>query len=134
MSMYEPDRIAALAVELFERAGADEDLGERLAFAGTIVRVTFTDETSDHSASCTIYLDREPVGAELGSVCPAEVEITGSVQQWKRIIRGDDWIQMAILHGGLTYTGPVRKFLRVTPMLSRCSYTAFREDVASAVA
>lgn len=115
-------RIAELTVEFFRRAGRDAMISERMSFADTVVHVHFAGASDAESASCTLYLDRHPIGAELGCPGPAEVELTGPVEKWWHLISGEGRIPLAILAGELTYRGPVRKFLRVTPMLSNFDY------------
>jgi len=67
--------LAATMVEFYERAGDDAELSERMSAAQTSVHIHFTD---DEAAGCTIWLDRNPIGAQLGHVGNAEIELFAS--------------------------------------------------------
>jgi len=123
------DEMAALTAELFVRAGEVTELSERMAFAGTTVHLHFSDE--DGEAACTVWLDREPIGAEVGVIGDAEIELFGDAQTFMDMILGKVQLAMAIARGDVTYSGPVRKFLRVVPILRTFDFAMFRGTPAT---
>jgi len=123
------DEMAALTAELFVRAGEETELSERMAFAGTTVQIHFRGE--DGEAACTLWLDRDPIGAEVGLVGDAEVELFGDAQTFMDMILGKVQLAMAIARKDVTYTGPVRKFLRVVPILRTFDFEMFRGSTAT---
>ena len=71
MVIKETTKLAELTVDLFNRASDDAELGERMSFANTTVHIYFTDPEGDEC--CTVWLDREPIGAEMGAVGEAAI-------------------------------------------------------------
>jgi hypothetical protein len=100
-----------------EAAARDERLSRVLARAGTTVRVELAD---DPELSVTLLLDRDPVEL-VDSDEPAEVEIAIVSVDLARLYSPDFHLAMAIARGRVGYTGPVRKFLRVTPVVRHAS-------------
>ena len=121
-------RLPELTVEFFNRCADDPELSERMSFADTTVQIHFVDP--DHEASCTVYLDRTPISAELGTVGTAEIELFAPSGVFLDLFLAKEKLPMAIVAGDVTYKGPVRKFLRVTPMLTSFSFDMFTEAVA----
>lgn len=120
-----------LMVEFFNRAAEDAELSERMSFANTVVHMHFTDLVGENA--CTVSLDRDPISAELGAVGSGEVELFGTAQVYQDLFLGSDQLPIAILNGKISYTGPVRKFLRVVPILQSFDFDMFR-GLASAPA
>jgi putative sterol carrier protein len=120
-----PEQMAEAVVELFTSSQESPELMDRMAFAQTIVEMHFVGP-DDTDAACTVWLDRIPLEARLGTDTDAEVEITGPVDVWLGMIGGQIDMAMAIVRGELTYVGPVRKFLRVVPILQSFDFAAFR--------
>lgn len=113
-----------IVVEFFNRAADDAELSERMSFANTTVHIHVTDLDGDDA--CTVYLDRDPIGAELGAVGTAEVELFGPTKAYVNLFLGKDQLPISILSGAVTYTGPVRKFLRVVPILQSFDFGVLR--------
>lgn len=114
------DTMVDLAMQFWEAGAADERLGRRLAAAGCVVHIHFT--IGDEDKGFTLMMDREPIEVIGGFVGDAEVEIFGSAADWLALIRQDKRMSMAIARGEMTYTGPVRKFLRIVPMLQNFDF------------
>lgn len=121
--MTQPDdssdgRVKA-AFEEFRRtvqaAAEDPVIGHRLAFGQTTLLLRLED---DPDAELLLRLDREPIevvddpGGE-----SAEIELWVSSDQLRRVWDPDFHLAMAIAKGEATFVGPVRKFLRVMPIL-----------------
>lgn len=120
-----------LVVEFFNRAADDAELSERMSFANTVVRMNFTDLDGDNT--CTVWLDRDPIGAEVGSAGTPEVELFAPAAAYTDLFLGRDQLPISILSGKINYSGPVRKFLRVVPILASFDFSMFR-GLASAPA
>jgi hypothetical protein len=100
------------------RAAADDPrLSSVLARANTTVRIELAD---DPALSVTLLLDRDPVEV-IESDDPADVEISIVSVDLARLYSADFHLSMAITRGRVGYTGPVRKFLRVTPVVRHVS-------------
>lgn len=124
MVIKEATKLAELTVDLFNRASDDAELGERMSFANTTVHIYFTDPEGDEC--CTVWLDREPIGAEMGAVGEAEIEMFAPTAIWMDLYAQKRQLPIEIVRGEVTYTGPVRKFLRVVPILSSFDFEAFK--------
>ena len=121
--------LVELTVEFFNTAAQDAELSERMSFANTTVQIHFTDLPGENV--CTIWLDRLPIGAEVGVVGEAEVELFAPAKIFMGLFAGKEALPIAIVRGDVTYTGPVRKFLRVVPILSSFDFAMFNEAPAS---
>ncbi|MBA2348989.1 MAG: SCP2 sterol-binding domain-containing protein [Solirubrobacterales bacterium] len=104
--------MAELTSEFFLQAATDERLGSRLALAQTTVHIHFNDDIG-----VTLRLDKTPIEAEPQIIGTAEVEIWGSADRFLTFALGQTHMSMAIMRGEIEYQGPVRKFLRIMPML-----------------
>lgn len=124
MVMQGTKHLAELTVDLFNRASDDAELSERMSFANTTVHLHFTDPAGN--ASCTVWLDRLPIGAEMGAVGQAEIELFAPTQIWMDLYQRKRQLPIEIVRGEVTYTGPVRKFLRVVPLLSSFDFEGFK--------
>jgi hypothetical protein len=67
-------------------------------------------------ASVTILLDRHPPVLTDGDE-PAEITIELTAAQARRLARGALLLPNALIGGEVAYTGPVRKYLAVDPVL-----------------
>jgi hypothetical protein len=99
-----------------EAAAQDERLSSVLARANTTVRICLAD---DPELCVTLLLDRNPIEVVDGGA--AEVEIWIVSVDLARLYSPDFHLSMAISRGRVRYTGPVRKFLRVTPVVRHAS-------------
>lgn len=126
MPRIDPRRMADETARFFLQAASDERLGSRLALARTTVHIHFSDDVG-----VTLLLDRSPIEAEPRIVGTAEVQLWGSADKFYDYATGKRHLAMAIMHGDLEYQGPVRKFLRIVPMLrsfDASGWKAARED------
>lgn len=121
MTPIDPQSMADKTVEFFLQAAHDEHLGDRLALANTSVHIHFTDDVG-----LTLRLDSQPISAEPRIVGQAEVELWGSADKFLSYIRGERHLAMAIMHGDIEFAGPVRKFLRIMPILRSFDFTMFK--------
>ncbi|WP_354698828.1 hypothetical protein DSM112329_04526 [Paraconexibacter sp. AEG42_29] len=119
--------LPALTAEFFNRAGDDAELSERMSFADTVVHIYFTD-LPDGDNACTIYLDRNPIGGETGAVGKAEVELFAPSKIFMGLFAGKEALPIAIVRGDVEYKGPVRKFLRVVPILTSFDFDMFKDS------
>jgi phospholipid/cholesterol/gamma-HCH transport system ATP-binding protein len=81
--------------------------------AGTSVRIELTDNPG---LAITLVLDRSNVQVMSGSH-PAEVELTMASIDLEKLAAGELSLAMGIARGQVRATGPVRKFLRVEPIV-----------------
>jgi hypothetical protein len=100
-----------------EAAAHDERLSSVLSRAKTTVRIELAD---DPELSATLLLDRDPIEV-VHTDEPAEVEISIVSVDLARLYSPDFHLAMAISRGRVGYTGPVRKFLQVTPVIRHAS-------------
>jgi hypothetical protein len=112
MTPHDPQLMADQTVEFFLQAAHDEHLGDRLALANTSVHIHFTD-----TVGVTLRLDSQPITAEPRITGQAEVELWGSADKFLQYARGERHLAMAIMYGDVEFAGPVRKFLRIMPIL-----------------
>lgn len=101
-----------------QSAARDRAVGHRLANAQTSVHVRVVD---GHGAALTLLLDREPPEVLEGTIGEAEVELELPAAHLARLWDEDYHLAMAIAKGEVAYHGPVRRFLRVMPVLQRFS-------------
>ena len=98
---------------LIRTVADDPAAGARVALADTTVRIKLS---GGAGYAFTLYLDREPV--ELGEAeSDAEIVLAMTAPQLEQLTRGELALAMEIAHGRIAYSGPVRKFLRVIPIL-----------------
>jgi phospholipid/cholesterol/gamma-HCH transport system ATP-binding protein len=95
-----------------EAASRNPRLAERLSRADTTVRVEVADEPD---LSVTLRLAGDTV--EVSDDGPAEAQLRISSVDLGRIWNSDFNLPMAIARGRVTTEGPVRKFLRVVPIV-----------------
>lgn len=120
-------RMAELVASFFGASASRADLSERMAFADTVVHIHFIDGGTE-DVGCTVWLDRAPITAEPKISGTAEIELFAPSDVFKRLIAGTTMLPLEIAHGHVTYTGPVRKFLRVVPILRAFDFEVFRGE------
>lgn len=121
-----PQVMAELTARFFLQARDHETLGDRIARADTSVHIHFTD-----TDGVTLRLDRTPIEAEPRIVGHAEVELWGSAEKFLSYARGERHLAMAIMHGEVEWSGPVRKFLRIMPILRAFDGSVWRGAASS---
>lgn len=97
-------------------SSADDVLSRRLAASRTVVHVHLTDANDQ---GFTVFFDEHPARSEAGYVGNAETHIYSTLQNWTDIILGQEHLGLLIAKGKVEYDGPVRKFMRATPMMRR---------------
>jgi hypothetical protein len=115
-SSARPDAERALEqfTSTLETGVSDKGLHDRLALASTTIAVTLADEPD---LSVTLLLDRAPIEVVDGIVADAESQIWIASVDLERIWSPDFYLPMAIAKGRIRIIGPVRKFLRIVPIL-----------------
>ena len=97
-----------------EQGVNDKGLNDRLALASTTIAITLADEPE---LSATLLLDRSPIEVVDGITSDAESQIWIASVDLERIWSPDFYLPMAIAKGRIRVAGPVRKFLRIVPIL-----------------
>jgi hypothetical protein len=97
----------------------EHGLSDRLKLADTRITITLADEPD---LSVTILLDSSPIEVVNG-VVDAEARMWIASVDLTRIWSPDFYLAMAITKGRLRVEGPVRKFLRIVPVLRVLSDT-----------
>jgi hypothetical protein len=107
---------------------ADPVLGPRLALAATTVEVHIIDAPDPTCFS--LLLDRAPVEPVDGSYPEAEVKLYLTAGDLAAFWIGELHVAIAITDGRIGYQGPVRKTLRILPLVRRYaeSFTAHRHN------
>jgi hypothetical protein len=103
------DHMLATAADALRAGAADPVLGERLARAETTCAMRVGDR------GLTALLDREPIEVVEQVLDHAEVRIEGSEEAWLPVFLNGN-LGIALARGELTWSGPVRKYLRVFPI------------------
>jgi hypothetical protein len=96
-----------------ERGVAERDIGGLLSLADTTLTVALADELD---LAVTLLLDRGAVEVVDGDV-GAEATIWIASVDLQRIWSSDFYLPIAITKGRVRMQGPVRKFLRIVPVL-----------------
>jgi hypothetical protein len=109
----EAERALDAFAATIEHAAGDPDLSRRLALAATTVEITLADEPD---LSVTLRFDRTPIEVVDAGEAP-EARIWIASVDLNRIWSKDFHLPMAIAKGRVHVTGPIRKFLRVIPLL-----------------
>ena len=117
LSGDEVEVIAAGLMRILQAAAADEFIGSRLASAQTTLQVHTVD--TEPEVVHTFLLDREPIEVHEGAHGDAEVHLYGDLADVIRFYAGEFHLGVGIMRGQLRYTGPIRKVLRVVPILRR---------------
>lgn len=112
----EAKEIYANQARVGQEIAKEEQLAKRLALAD----VTFSVHCTDHPDLCTTFLfDRNPVEVYEGEQDGIEVHFYSSAQEVLEFWSGEMHLAMRIANGYVGYEGPVRKVLRVVPILRR---------------
>lgn len=119
----DPQKMAEQTADFFLQAAHDEHLGERLSLAATVVHIHYTDDVG-----VTLWFDRTPIEAEPKIVGTAEVQLWGSADKFWGYVRGERHLAMAIADGEVEFEGPVRKFLRIMPILRSFDFSMWDEQ------
>ena len=124
-------RQAECALDVFaatiERGVRGHDMSRLLTLADTTLTVTLADE---QDLSVTLLLDRSPVEVLDGEL-ESEARMWIASVDLERIWSPDFYLPMAITNGRVRMEGPLRKFLRVVPMLRELAEVY--EQVAAAM-
>lgn len=123
VTAIDDQQMADATAAFFGQATGDGLLSERLQTADTVAQLHFSDQ-----AGVTLWLDRDPPAAEAQIVGQAEVQLWGSAERFLAVARGRDQLAMAIMRGEIEYTGPVRKLLRVMPILRSFDTSVWGHD------
>jgi hypothetical protein len=102
-----------------ETGAREHGLSDRLRLADTTINITLADEPD---LSVTLLLDRSPIEV-VDDLIDAEARIWIASVDLTRIWSADFYLAMAITKGRLRIEGPVRKFLRIVPILRVLSET-----------
>jgi hypothetical protein len=122
MTPIDPQRMADITARFFLQAADDPALASRLSLANTTVHVHYTDEVGT-----TVMLDSDPIRAEAQIVGTAEVELWGDPELFMAFVQREKHMAMAIADGELRYAGPVRKFLRIVPILRALDFDVWSD-------
>jgi hypothetical protein len=124
-------RQAECALDVFaatiERGVSEHDISRLLMLADTTLTVTLADEPD---LSLTALLDRNPVEV-LDGESETETRMWIASVDLERVWSPDFYLPMAITKGRVRMEGPLRKFLRVVPMLRELA--GVHEQVAAAM-
>ncbi|MCK9250607.1 MAG: SCP2 sterol-binding domain-containing protein [Solirubrobacteraceae bacterium] len=121
------EELVDLLVRFFDGGSHDQELAERVAFANTTMAIHLTDAA--HEVGCTVHLTGTPIEAVHGIDPNAEIQIYTTTKVMLDVVAGRSAMSMAIAAGDIQYTGPVRKFLRVAPILQRFDFSIWRGHV-----
>jgi hypothetical protein len=110
----ESEKILETFAATIEEAANHPELLRRLAMADTTVEVSLADEPD---LCVTLLLDRTPIEVVDGPKADAEVRIQIASFDLNHVWSVDFQLPMAIVRGRVKVGGPVRKFLRVVPIL-----------------
>ena len=117
LSHAEAEQLLTGFMRIMDAAAADEFIGARLSHAQTTLEVHLVDTQPE--LSFTLLADREPVEMVRGSAGDAEVRLFATMKDTVAFFAGELHLAMAIARGDVTYSGPVRKILRVIPIFRR---------------
>jgi hypothetical protein len=129
VSVWPPAAVAAgQAADVAERAvgglrsliraiAEDPAASARIALADTTVRIKLSDGSP---YAPTLCFERESI--ELTEDADeTEIELAMTALELEQLTRGELEVAMEIAEGRIAYSGPVRKFLRIVPILRRVS-------------
>ena len=103
--------------EIIAGLAADPVLGDRLALADCAAEVHIVGAAEP--SSFTLLFDRRPVGFEYGPCPDAVVKLFMTPDTLAAFCAGQLHVPIAISDGLVGYEGPVRKLLRVLPLIRR---------------
>jgi hypothetical protein len=108
-------KLCHATIDMLAAIAADPELGPRVACADTTVDVHLIDAAEP--ASFAMLLDRTPIEALDGATGEAEITVYLTAADLRAIWAGELRPAIAITDGRLGYEGPVRKLLRVLPIM-----------------
>jgi len=125
---FAKDPAAALEAlrAIIESAETDPVLAERLTQRSTSVAV----HLGPDPLVVTVRFDRRPIVVNDGADEDAEVHLYGEPRHVLMTMSGERQLAMLIARGEVAYTGPVRKVLRLMPIL-RYETRSFIERVTT---
>lgn len=121
----DPHRLAEVSADWLNAGADDEHLGARLAAADTSIQVRFGD-----GVGFTAYFDRRPIEAEPELLGSTEIVLDISPELFLGLITREEQLGMLVMERRCTYSGPIRKFLRIVPMLRALDYSMWRPLLA----
>jgi len=107
-------------VDVVNAALADRDVGDRVAQAGVLVRLDFADR-----AVQPVFLrfdDAAPSATLEPQARRPDVTLALTTADLGACLRQGEQLPLRILSGEIRFQGPVRKFLRVLPVLRTALY------------
>jgi hypothetical protein len=125
-----PEEFVQLLEEFFEMAAQEQQLASRMAFARTTVAIHLTD--APEGTGATLHLTQMPISATAGIDPSAEIHMYAPTPLWIDMLADRIPLPMAVHHGDVEYSGPVRKFLRVAPILRGFDYDMWRGKLGPA--
>jgi len=125
LTQEEQQTLLAGFMRVLEAGAADEFIGPRLSSADASMEVHLVD--TDPELSFSVLADREPAEMVPGGTGDADVHLYATMADAIAFFAGQMHLAMAIAKGRVTYTGPVRKILRIIPIFRRvCGEQAVR--------
>jgi len=124
-----PEEFLRRLEEFFVRAGDEPDLAERMTFARTTVALHLTDAPDGTGA--TLHLTSMPIDARPGIDPGAEIHMYAPTELWLEMLAGRVPLPIAVAHGQVEYSGPIRKFLRVAPILKNFDFDVWRGQLGA---
>ncbi|HWE34171.1 MAG TPA: hypothetical protein VG410_11845 [Solirubrobacteraceae bacterium] len=100
--------------EALEAAATEPRIAAKLAGADTSVAIVLADEDG---VAATLMFDRDPIGIERGPGSTPEATITITGADLQRLGAEEFHLAMAMARGRVGWSGPVRKFLRLAPVV-----------------
>ena len=117
-----------------EAVATDPELGARMAVADTTVELCAYDAPAEVFNAFFLDLTDGRLGLEVNTTAEPAVRVHVAVKDLARIWLGQAELAILIAEGEAAYEGPVRLFLRVTPVLRHAIDTfGFDADLASVV-
>lgn len=106
-------------LRMIARLAEEPRVAPRLALAGVVAQINFSDAPG---VSLVLRLNGEPIEATAGDDPRAEVVLDARTADVVAFWRGEYHLAMGIARGEVSYSGPVRKLLRVVPIARSMSH------------
>lgn len=111
----DPERVVEASRAAIEELVGDAGVSNRLALVPAVIELAVSDPGAP---PLTLMFDAAPVAALTGrGASVPDVRVTLSAGQLDAVWTGGLPLAVAMLRGEVTYEGPVRKLLRVVPIL-----------------
>jgi len=123
------ERTLSAFTEAIRDAATDPELSRRLSLAETTVAFVLADEPE---LAVTLLLDGTPIEAVDGVIGAPEITLWIASFDLAQLISGQLKLPMAIARERVIAEGPVRKFLRVLPVLAAFGERQHRRDGSAA--